>query len=197
MITKPIFKGKKARIRAIHNEKDFDNVWQWMNDPEVTQNLLTISPISYTAEKEYFSKVGLDPTRKNFAIEDKVTGEFIGLMDINKIDLINRCGTTGAVIGNKDFWRKGYGSDAKMLVLNYAFNTLNLKNIFSDVTAFNERSLGALKKTGYEIAGRYPSAIFRNGQWYDKIFLYVTREKFYPLWKEYYDQLEADLAIQS
>ncbi len=194
MTTKPIFEGRIARIRAIHNEKDFDKVWQWMNDPEVTQTLLTNSPISYAAEKEYFSKVGLDPTRKNFAIEDKATGEFIGQMDINKIDLIHRYGTTGAVIGNKDFWRKGYGSDAKMLVLNYAFNTLNLKNVFSEVTAFNKRSLGSLKKTGYEVAGRYPNAIFRNGQWYDKVFLYVTRQKFYPLWKEYYNLLETELA---
>ncbi len=190
------FEGYKARIRGIHNEKDMEKVWQWMNDPEVTNFLLTLSPMSWAAEKEYFSKVGLDPNHKKFAIEDKATGEFIGMMDLSRINFLHRYATTGSVIGNKDYWRKGFGTDAKMLVLNYAFNTLNLKNVFSEVYDFNKRSLGALKNTGYKIVGRQKKCIFCNGEWRDRILLCVTKKRFKKAWRQYRSRMESQIANQ-
>ncbi len=61
-------------------------------------------------------------------------------MGIHRINWKDRTATTGAVIGEKAYWDKGYGSEAKMLVLDYAFNMLNLRKICSQVLAFNKRS---------------------------------------------------------
>ena len=197
MKTISTFEGLKVKLRGIHNEKDLDTVWNWMNDVEVTQYLMTLSPMSFAYEKEYFSKVGLDPNHKKFAIEDKKTGEFIGVMDLTKINFLHRHATTGSVIGNKTYWGKGFGSDAKMLVLNYAFNTLNLKNVFSEVYNFNKRSLGALRKTGYQVIGKQKKSVYCNGQWHDKLLLCVTRKRFNKLWKRYGKELKVGLSKQS
>ena len=44
------------------------------------------------------------------------------------------------MIGESEYWGRGLGTEAKMLLLDYAFNTLNLRRICSQVLAFN--SLG-------------------------------------------------------
>ena len=188
------FEGLKVKLRGIHNDKDMEAAWTWMNDPEVTQYLLSVSPISWAAEKEYFAKVGLDPNHKKFAIEDKESGELIGFIDISKINLLHRYGTTGSVIGNKKYWSNGYGTDSKMLVLYYAFNTLNLKNVFSEVYDFNQRSLGALRNTGYKIIGRQKKSVFCNGKWCDRVFLQVSKKDFKKVWRKYYKKLRSELS---
>ena len=47
----------------------------------------------------------------------------------------------GIVIGEKDYWSKGYGTEATRLVLDYGFRQLNLHRVWSAAFAFNERSI--------------------------------------------------------
>jgi RimJ/RimL family protein N-acetyltransferase len=111
--------------------------------------------------------------------------KLIGSIGLHGIDLINRNATTGTVIGEKEFWGKGYGTEAKMLLLDFAFNALDLYVIQSKVLAFNGRSLAYGKKCGYEEVGRIPGWIRKNGRRCDEVLLVVTQERWQPLWDKY------------
>lgn len=158
---------------------------RWMNDQEVTQYLLAFLPME-ADELEW-----IDRLQKNknedivLVMVDPKTGKPIGSMGIHRINWKDRVASTGAVIGDKAYWGKGYGSEAKMLLLNYAFNTLNLRKICSGCVSFNTRSEAYSKKCGYKREGVFKKHIFRNGRYWDHVNLAVFKEDWLPLWTKF------------
>ncbi|HEU5114552.1 MAG TPA: GNAT family protein [Candidatus Paceibacterota bacterium] len=165
-------------------ESDLPLFTRWINDPEINRFLKHRMPILHAGEKKWFDSLA---DRKNDVVLTLCTtaGRPIGVMGMHRIDWINGTATTGAFIGEKSLWGKGYGSDAKMVLLNYAFNTLNLRKICSRVYDFNGRSLAYSKKCGYREEGRLRKHVFRDGNYYDVIELAVFKEDWLPFWKKY------------
>lgn len=176
--------GKLVYLRPF-TKSDSETLQKWMNDQEVTQFLMRVFPITAREEDEWIENQGKDARNLAMAIVTVEGNQLIGSIGLHGIDLINRTATTGTVIGEKDFWGKGYGTEAKMLLLDFAFNTLDLFVILSKVIAFNGRSLAYGKKCGYEEVGRIPNWIFRNGKRHDEVLLVVTKQTWLPLWNDY------------
>ena len=105
------------------------------------------------------------PDWVRFAICDRQTGEMVGTNGIVGIDLINRTAETETEIHNPAYREHGYGSEAKHLLLDYAFNTLGLHSVYSWVWGPNTRSQAALRKQGYRDAGRIFWAGTQHGQY--------------------------------
>ena len=183
---KPIIflKGNKVILRPLRKETDLEHTTRWINDPEVNVFLSFFMPMSHQEESEFFDNL---PKRKEdivFAI-DTHDGEFIGLMGIHRINWKDRTATTGAVIGEKKYWGKGYGTDAKMILLDYAFNTLNLRKICSSVIAYNKRSLQYNLHCGYKVEGIRRKQFFRKGKYWDEVELGLFKNEWLPYWKKY------------
>ena len=106
----------------------------------------------------------------------------MGLSDIAWKD---GTGHTGALIGEKDCWGKGYGTEAKMLLLHWAFTELNLRKITSSVIAFNKRSQRYLKKTGYVVEGVQKKQNFVHNRYCDCLLMAVFKRDFMPLWRTF------------
>lgn len=176
-------KGKKTVLRPFR-ESDIPLITKWMNDPEVTQFIRSYLPITEPEERTWFADLS---KRKPYDIVlgIEVEGKLIGTMGIHGIKWADRTATTGALIGEKEYWGKGYGTDAKMVLLNYAFNTLNLRKLCSSVIAFNTRSLRYSLHCGYTIEGRKKKQIFRHGRYYDEIMLGLFKNDWLPYWKKY------------
>lgn len=176
--------GKMTRLRPLEKE-DAPQLKIWMNDPEVAQFLMRVFPVTLQEEEEWIENIKKrTPKDVVFGVET-LEGTLIGTMGLHNIELIHGLATTGAVIGDKKFWGKGYGFDAKMLVLDFAFNTLSLRKVTSDVLAFNERSKRYLEKTGYKRVGQFKEHLFRDGMYHDLIIMEIFREEWLPLWGEY------------
>ncbi len=175
--------GKRVRIRLLC-EDDAQILTQWMNDPEVTQYILQYLPKSIKAEKEWLEKI--EPNSHDFVFGIETEDEtMIGVMGLHKVNYIHGTATTGAFIGNKDYWSKGYGSEAKMLLLQYAFDTLGLRKICASVIDFNKRSLRYQEKCGYKVEGRLKNQLFKDGQYWDEVLLAVYKEDWLPVWEQY------------
>ena len=178
-------RGKRLYLRPPTKE-DIPYFLRWMNDREVSQYLAVFLPLTEADELEW-----LDRLRKNkechivFVIVDTKTGKPIGTMGISDIVWKDRRATTGAVIGEKSYWGKGYGSEAKMLLLDYAFNTLNLRKIVSHVHAFNGRSKAYSEKCGYKVEAVLKQEIFKNGRYHDLIVMAVFKKNWAPLWEKF------------
>ncbi len=177
-------KGKKTILRPLRKATDFELCLRWINDPEVNQYLLIHFPLTEKKEEEWFDKVANDPNEVVLGIET-LDGRLIGTMGLHRINSKDRTAMTGALIGEKEYWGKGFGTDAKMTLLDYAFNTLNLRKINSSVYAFNKRSLKYNLKCGYKIEGVRKKQIFRNGKYNDEILIAVFKENWLPVWKKY------------
>ncbi len=175
--------GNKTNLRPVSRE-DIPKILVWINDPEVRQFVSSVVPTTQKFEEDWVDGLCKDKDNIVLVIVTK-EGKAIGLMGLHRIDWVNRVATTGALIGDKEYWGKGFGSDAKMALLDYAFNTLNLRRINSDVIAFNERSLNYSLRCGYQIEGKKRQAMFRHGKYWDRIELGLLREEWIPVWEKY------------
>lgn len=184
-VTPVVFlEGKRLYLRPIE-QSDVCAMQRYVNDPEIRCYLSNSYPISLFAEQAYAEKkMKHDPTDITLAICLKKGNRFIGLMGLHRIDYINRIATTGSVIGEKDEWNKGYGQEAKALLLEYAFDTLNLRKISSAAIEGNKRSIQHNIKCGYQIEGVLKKEFFKNGRYYDKVMLGIFKES----WKKHKKQ---------
>jgi RimJ/RimL family protein N-acetyltransferase len=178
-------RGTRVHLRP-PTKDDIPYLLRWMNDEEVIQYLGRFLPVTEADEMEWFDR--LQKTKKEqvvFTIVEVKSGSPIGLMGLHDIDWKDRISTTGAVIGEKKFWGKGYGTEAKMLLLNYAFNSLNLRKICSRVTSFNKRSKAYSEKCGYKVEGILKQHMFKKGRHWDLILMAVFKKDWTPLWEAF------------
>ena len=177
-------KGKKTILRPAHRS-DAPLLTQWINDPEVRQYLASIYPQTEEDEIGWIDGLSKKKPRELIFVITLHDGTPIGVMGVHNINGVHGTATTGALIGDKQYWGQGYGSDAKMVLLEYAFNTLNVRKLYSDVIAFNERSVAYSLKCGYVEEARLKEHYYRLGRYWDQVILSVTRERFLPVWQKY------------
>jgi RimJ/RimL family protein N-acetyltransferase len=78
----------------------------------------------------------------------------IGSFGIFGIDYVHRQGEVGAGIGNPAYWSGGYGSDAMLLICEYAFNMLDLRRLYLDTFGHNFRAQRQVEKCGFVLEAR-------------------------------------------
>ncbi len=189
----PFLPGWNVDLRPPRKETDFETCLAGINDPEIRQFLKNDLPTYKPDEEEWFEKrMRRSETNIPLAIQTK-QGEFLGMTGLHHISWKDGTARTGTVIFRKDFWGRGMGVEAKMLLLNYGFNTIRLRRIASAVYAFNERSLRCQLRCGYQEEGRfrahtwkqrYLNGVWDNGAFYDVIQLGLLREEWLPLGTE-------------
>lgn len=96
------------------------------------------------------------PSQISFAIVQLDNDELIGRTELDFLDLVHRSAETGSELFRPEYRNKGYGTEAKHLLLSYAFDVLNLHMVWSIVWEENPRSRAALLKQGYRVAGSTP-----------------------------------------
>lgn len=180
----PIFlRGKKVVARPLELE-DVPNCQRWVNAPDIRINILNQRPLSMTAEKSFITS--LDGTTTDFVLAICLPdGRHIGNIGLHRISYSDRTAVTGCIIGDPEYRNKGYGHDAKMILLAHAFLTLNLRKINSAAKADNLASLRFNEKCGYEVEGIRKAEHYVNGRYVDEVLTAVFREKWEPLWEAY------------
>lgn len=112
-------------------------------------------PISTFVFADWFGEIGKENPSSDMevAVVLRESGEIIGEVGLYDIDWIARHGETGSWIYKAEHRGSGYGTEAKMLLLEYAFERLGLNMLWSWVKEANPRSQAALRKQGYRDAG--------------------------------------------
>ncbi|MBS4537037.1 GNAT family N-acetyltransferase [Clostridium sp. D2Q-11] len=174
-----MFIGNKIKLRE-YTKDDVKKAQRYMNDPEVRGLLTPGIPYLYTLEDEekwYASQSATNDTY-SFAIETLEEGKYIGGCGINKVDWKNSTVTIGIFIGDKDYWGKGYGTDAMEVLIKFIFKEMNINKIKLNVFSFNERAQKSYEKCGFKVEGILRQEIFRDGEYHDDIIMSLLREEF-------------------
>lgn len=109
--------------------------------------------------------------RVEFAIYEHASMRLIGVTDLRHIDRTRRTAEYGIMIGEKDCWGKGYGTETTILMLDYAFTVLGLHNVLLSTYGYNERAVRAYTRAGFRVMGRQREAARLGNQLYDVIFM--------------------------
>jgi RimJ/RimL family protein N-acetyltransferase len=171
--------GKRVRLRAIE-EPDLALLAQWMNDPDISSSVVGWSfPVSAAEQRVWYTRSMEDRSNKRFMVEAMDTGETIGLTGLWEIDWHNRHALTALKIGAKNIQGKGYGTDAIMTLMSYAFFGVGLQRLWGEMLPFNAASYGAyVSKCGWRVEGVLRNHVFRDGRMWDLIRVASLREEF-------------------
>jgi ribosomal-protein-alanine N-acetyltransferase len=157
MHAKPIT-GEKIRlvpmILSFVNQIYLD----WLKDPEVT---FSIEFASQTMDelKKYVSEKIQNPKVAFWAIFDLISNEMVGTIKLEPIEFDKKVTNFGIMIGNKNVWGKGIGTEATQLAVSFAFNQLGLNKVELGVLKINENAIKAYEKAGFEKFGTEDNVI--------------------------------------
>ena len=171
-----MIQGQKTILRAIERE-DLPIFVRWFNDPEVRQYLAMYMPMSMAEEEKWFERQLEDQDGRIFAIETE-DGVHIGNIGLHSFDWKNRKAFLGIVIGEREYWGQGYGSDAIRALLGFAFSEMNLHRVYLTVYDYNERAIRCYERCGFQHEGRLREARFSDGRYHDELMMGVLRKEF-------------------
>ncbi len=177
--------GFKTILRPFDKSTDLEPVTRWINDPDVRRFLKSYMPKSRRQEEEWFDRHGTNDSDVTLAVVEKEGGQLIGSMGLHRIIWRERRATTGAMIGDKRFWGKGFGTDAKMALLEYAFHELNLYKICSSAYSFNKRSIAYSLHCGYQVEGIRRRHLIHAGRYWDQVELGLFKSEWLPIWRRW------------
>ncbi|MCC6251647.1 MAG: GNAT family N-acetyltransferase [Bacteroidia bacterium] len=170
--------GKQIYIRAIELTDVSENYLRWLNEPDVTTGLLSGTfPSTITELQSYVEQKINDRNTVMFAICDKSTNRHIGNIKLDNFDWISHTCELGVLIGEKDFWGKGIGTEACTLAIQYAFNILNIRKVLLAVYATNIGAIKVYEKLGFVNEGTLRKHIWSNGNYIDKHFMGLFKEE--------------------
>ncbi|MBU5437302.1 GNAT family N-acetyltransferase [Tissierella sp. MSJ-40] len=152
----------------------------WRNDIGIMQSTSPFLDVYHLEEtREFIDHVILgSPSSKSYIIVEKESDTPIGIISLINIDYKNRNAECIIDIGDKNYWGKGYGTEALKLLLDYAFLEMNLNRVSLRVFSFNKNAIKLYEKVGFKHEGNSRQSLFREGAWHDIIHMGILQNEY-------------------
>ena len=169
-------KGEKVIIREKKLE-DVDCDYAWRTDEELSR-LDATRPISMSY-KDFLRYSREEMAYGTFSSHrlaiDTLNGQHIGNCMYYDVDFFRGSAELGILLGDRDHWSGGYGSEAVKLLLYHMFTEMPIKKVYLHTLDWNHRAQRAFEKCGFKIIRPV-----RRGGW-DFLFMELTKERWAEL----------------
>lgn len=165
-------KGDTVYLRSIEMSDVGPRYLSWLNDEEVTRGLASGAfPSDLSSLTHYVEHIINSKNAVMFAICDKSNELHIGNIKLDNFDWINRTCELGLLLGDRNYWGKGIGTEVMRLCLHYAFLQLNFRKVVLAVYANNPAAIKLYEKIGFQREGTLRQQILYKGEYIDKYFM--------------------------
>jgi RimJ/RimL family protein N-acetyltransferase len=168
-----VIDGEKIILRNIEITDCNEKYISWLNDKEVNQYLesrLTVQTIE-TIQKFVLNIINSEDTYM-FAIINKKTNKHIGNIKIGPIHPIYKNTFIGYLIGEKECWGKGMGTEAVYLTIKFCFDILGLHKVSAGIVASNIASSKILEKMGFQREACLRDAVLLDNEQYTDVYYF-------------------------
>ena len=162
--------GKHIYLRALE-PSDLDFLYQLENNTNNWEISGTITPYSKAVLEFYLENAHrdiYDVKQLRLCICD-ASKKLIGLIDLFDFDPKNKRAGLGIIISDNENRNKGFGGEAISLLCNYAFNTLDLHQIYANILEDNVNSITVFENSGFEQVGVKKDWVLSNGHFKNEI----------------------------
>jgi len=178
--SRSLWQGKLIRLRAIE-PTDWETYFAWNFDDQQTRPLYFIPfPQSREAVRrwaEQESTQSLKDDNVRFTIARTEDNAVVGDLGVHDAD--PRVGTFSYGINIKrEEQRKGYASEAILLLLRYYFQERRYQKVTATVYSFNEASIRLHEHLGFQLEGRLRRMVYTDGAYHDQVLYGLTVEEF-------------------
>ncbi len=169
-----MLRGETVELGPIRRDL-LETYQRWVSDLHVVRSLMLPNmPMTRELEEQWLDHALTNTDDAGFTIYIRETGQPIGNTGLHSIDLRHGTANFGIVIGEKEAWNQGYGTETTRLLLSYGFDVLGLKNIMLEVYSINPGAIRAYEKAGFRIIGTRRSALQIGRTRADVIFMDAT-----------------------
>jgi len=172
--------GDRVTLRPLDKE-DLIHVRKWSNDPEIRRLTGEVKPMTDQAAEDFYRRTLDHNDRVWFIIELNENGDPIGEAGLLRMFPAWRTTDLSIIIGERDAWGKGYGTEAIMLLLDYAFGALNFHRVALGVVGFNERALRFYERVGFRRGGVQRDGYYSGHQYHDFVMMSILEDEFRKL----------------
>src|SRR5215207_4121369 len=177
-------KGRLVSLRT-HVPANREAFQRWYADREIAELLRhDLEPLTPAQARGYFDTFIMPSSARGtcFAIHERKSKRLVGTTALT--DRIR--GRDGAsalfriVIGEKDVWGKGYGTEATRLMAEEAFESMGLSEIRLEVFNHNLRAIAAYSRVGFEVTGEHVEWVAHRKTELRVIEMRLARDAFMP-----------------
>lgn len=147
--------GRKIYLRALEPE-DLEFIYAIENDENIWEVSNTITPYSKFLIRQYLENAYQDiyeAKQLRLAICKNENSTAIGLIDLFDFDVRNKRAGVGIIIQNETDRNNGFGKEALKLIIDYAFEHLQLHQLYANIGIENKASLSLFTTFGFEKTG--------------------------------------------
>jgi len=174
--------GQKVAMRDMQRT-DVEYKVKWFNDPDVNKSLLIEEKLDLNKSLEWFERTRNDASRRDFVIESK-EGKPIGIIALVHIDDVHGTAECFCVIGEKAYWGGGIGTEAHILLADWAFRDLGLHKIWAYIRPENTAIIKVVEKIGFKVEGMLREEKCVAGKRVDVARIGLLRREFYAVHSE-------------
>jgi diamine N-acetyltransferase len=163
--------GQNIFLRALEPE-DLEFVYAVENDENIWEVSNTQTPYSKFLIRQYLKNAQQDiyeAKQIRLAICKIDTAKAIGLIDLFDFDARNKRAGIGIIIQYDTDRNQGLGKEALDLLVNYAFQKLQLHQVYANIGANNEASLKLFTTFGFQEIGVKKEWNLLNGKYHDEL----------------------------
>jgi RimJ/RimL family protein N-acetyltransferase len=149
-----IISGRKVRLRE-KKLSDVRNDYKWQADPELAR--LDAAPVLIQSFSLYLLDYATSLHQSQFnrfplAVET-LEGKHIGNCTFYDIDEKKEEAQVGIMIGNRDYWDKGYGTDVVKTMVNHVFRMTRVRRLYLKTLDWNLRAQKCFIRCGFKSFG--------------------------------------------
>jgi RimJ/RimL family protein N-acetyltransferase len=197
----PVLGGRRVRLEPLAVEHaagylaaagdgaEAAEVFRWLTTPGDTAHPATIEDARRHILASLAARAG--GVRFPYAQIDVTTGEFAGTTSYYEVNPGLRTVAIGHTWIGKRWWRTGFNTESKLLLLAHAFEDLGAVRVVWHTDVYNTRSQAAIERLGAVREGVFRKhRIRRDGSWRDTVQYAMTDDD----WPAAADRLTTRLA---
>jgi RimJ/RimL family protein N-acetyltransferase len=149
---------------------DFDAVHAWATDELVTR-YTPWGPNSEEDTRGFLERAIAGARDANshyseFAIVERASAQVVGGCGLSGRRIQFREYEIGWTV-NREFWRRGFATEAGGLAVQYAFSDLGAHRLYATIDFENEASMGVARKLEFREEGYFRGDLLIRGKWRD------------------------------
>ncbi|MBY8987958.1 MAG: GNAT family N-acetyltransferase [Candidatus Lokiarchaeota archaeon] len=159
------------------NSQHINHYVKWENNPSVRIYSRNIIPRTVEDMNKFFEPSEDKIKREiNFEIWHKKDKKPIGFGEVAEIDWYGQLAFLGLIIGEPEYWGQNIGEEATRLLVEYAFNELNLFKLYAGMNSANIGSWRCAEKNGFTREATFKKGCYVDGKYYDEFRYSLFKE---------------------
>lgn len=155
----------------------------WMMDKEVNKyNSHGIFPLTPKKTEDFIQSIN----NKEIIVWSIWINKdiWVGNISLQFFDWINRSAELAILLGNKEYWGKGIGTEASKVVLYHGFRKLNMNRIWLGTSEANIGMIKIAENIGMTKEGISKEALFYDGVYRDIVHYGILKKEYKGVYLE-------------